>query len=161
MTVATDPRKTGVAAGPTLLAASAVAASITGTLTETALATIAVPPGAMGLNGGLQVWTTWTVTNSANNKTLRVRLGGIAGAQYMANVLTTSTSFNDIRRIRNRNSASSQVGGPASGTFGAAGAAVVTSSLDTAAAQDISITAQLASAGETITLESYEVWLLP
>jgi hypothetical protein len=35
-----------------VLAQSAVAASFTGTLTETVLATIAIPAGAIGVNGG-------------------------------------------------------------------------------------------------------------
>lgn len=164
MTVATDPRKTGVTAGATLLAASAVAASLTGSTSETALATITIPAGAMGLNGGVEVRSVWSMTNNANTKTPRVRFGGAAGTQYAALAATTSSTVSDVRRIRNRNAANSQVGAfPAGGSvgLGANGNAVVTSSVDTSAAVDIVLSGQLGSAADTITLESYEVWLVP
>jgi hypothetical protein len=163
MTVATDPRKTGVNAGMTLLAASAVAIPLTGTTNETTLATVAVPAGAMGLNGAVEIRTTWSNTNSANNKTPRVRFGGASGTVYFAVILTTTVAYLDIpRRIRNRNSASSQVGVTSSGgTFGTSGGAPTTSTVDTSATVDVVITGQLANSGENLTLESYEVWLLP
>jgi hypothetical protein len=146
-----------------LLAASAATGmSHTGNTNETALATISVSPP--GPNGGIEVRTVWSYTNSGNNKTLRVRLGGIGGTAYLALVPTTTTTLSDSRRIRNRNSNSSQVGSFSaanSGGFNTSSAAVVTSSTDWSAAVDLVISAQLASAGETITLESYEVWLLP
>lgn len=163
MTVSTDPRKTGIAVGPTLLAASAVAVSVTGTTAETTLATVTIPAGAMGLNGGLLIYTTWGYTNSVNAKTPRVRLGGAAGTIYMALPQSTTASLHDLRRIRNRNSAASQVGA-ASATGGmstASSGAAVTSTVDTAAAVDLVLTGALALNTETITLESYEVWLLP
>jgi hypothetical protein len=148
-----------------LLAASAATGmSHTGNTNETALATISIPGGAMGLNGGLLIYTTWTYTNSGNNKTLRVRFGGASGTQYLASTTTTTATLSDFRKIRNRNSASAQIGNTAGGagsTFGTTASAVTTSSVDTTAAVDLVISAQLASAGETITLESYEVWLLP
>lgn len=147
-----------------LLAASAVAASVTGTATETALATITIPAGAMGLNGAVHIYTVWTITNSANSKTVRVRFGGAGGTAYAALAATTSTSISDLRRIRNRNSASSQVGAFNAGGsvgLGANGNALTTSAVDTSAAVDIVLSGQLANTGETITLESYEVWLMP
>lgn len=152
-----------VPASAQLLARSAVAAALTGSTNETALATVTVPAGLMGVDGALHVYTTWATTNSANNKTLRVRFGGAAGNAYMANVLTTSASFNDMRRIRNRNSAASQVGtGSASASaYAAAGGAVTTSAVDTASAVDLVLSGQLATAAESISLENYEVWITP
>jgi hypothetical protein len=149
---------------PVLLAASAVAASVTGTTNETALATVTIPAGAMGLNGGVEIRTVWSVTNSANSKTPRIRLGGTSGTQFMAAVFTTTATISDIRSIRNRNSASSQVGSigaSAASSIGSSTVAVVTGSVDTSAAQDLVISGTLANSGETITLEMYEVWLLP
>lgn len=163
MTVATDARKTGVNAGMTLLAASAAGASVTGTASETALATVTIPGGAMGLNGGVFVMSSWTVTNSANNKTLRVRFGGASGTAHMQQAVTAVASVSDARRIRNRNATNSQVSSfsiSASG-FGTSSGALATSSVDTTQAVDIVFTGGLANTGETITLESYEVWLLP
>lgn len=149
---------------PKLLAASAVAASITGTLTETALATIPIPAGVLGLNGGIEIRSVWSTTNSANSKTMRTRLGGIGGSQFMTLAVTTSATTSDERRIRNRNSASSQIGSAPAGTTGyLANTAntLPTGAVNTAAAVDLVLSAQLANTGETITLESYEVWLLP
>lgn len=164
MSVTTDSMKTGLARAANLLAASAVAVSVTGTASETVLATVTVPAGAMGNNGGLLLYSTWTTTNSANNKTIFCRFGGPAGTAYLNFTVTTTSTTQDIRRIRNRNSVISQVGGMSTGGTGGisvSGIPVVVSSLNTAAAQDIVFSAQLALTSETITLESYEVWLLP
>lgn len=147
-----------------LLAASAVAVSTTGDTNENILATVAIAAGAMGLNGGLEIRSTWTVTNSANTKTVRVRLGGIGGTQYMGQALTASNTFGDTRRIRNRNSAASQVGSIGSSSaspVGASGVAVTTSTINTSVAQTLVFTGQNGLASEIITLENYEVWLLP
>jgi hypothetical protein len=153
-----------VPVAPILLGGSGVAASVTGTTDETALATVSVPAGTMGLSGAVEIRTTWTYTNSANSKNLRVRFGGIAGTQYGLIGVTTTATLSDVRRIRNRASASSQVSSATSGLstpYGTSSSAIVTSSINTASAVDVSITGQLTNTGETITLEQYEVWLLP
>ena len=51
-----------------VLGMSNVAIPLTGTVALTALVTIPVPAGVMGLNGVLRVTTTWTCTNNANAK---------------------------------------------------------------------------------------------
>lgn len=150
---------------PVLLASSsATGMAVTGTTTETALATVTIPAGAMGLNGGVEIRTSWTYTNSANNKTIRHRFGGISGTVYFATTATTSATAVITTRIRNRGAANSQIGaGPSTGfgPYTGGSGAHVTSAVDTSAAVDISITGELANTGETITLNSYEVWLLP
>jgi hypothetical protein len=164
MTIATDPRKTGINAGMTLLAASGVAVALTGTTNETAMATISIPAGAMGLNGGVMVKSVWSYTNSANAKTIRGRLGGIAGTTFLSFGATVTSAMSDMqRRFRNRGSASSQICSLPVGSFtnGGSTSAPATMAIDTAATQDVVLSGQLASAAETITLESYEVWLLP
>jgi hypothetical protein len=160
MTVATDPRKSGINAGMTLLAASAVPVSVTGTVNETTLATVTIPAGAMGLNGGLQIRTLWTVTNNANAKTLRVKFGSMLALQLQA---AGATGAQALTCIRNRNSASSQVGF-APGSNGLGTTVLSTPSLGTensATNVTLDITAQLGVGTDTATLESYEVWLLP
>lgn len=147
--------------GHVLLARSAVAASVTGTLSETALATVTIKAGVMGTNGQLRITTLWSHTNSANTKTERVRLGGIGGTAFLEVNATTTDSGQLMTMIRNRNSASSQVGANSgSSGLGLLAGAIATASLDTAAAQDIAITGQLVTAAESITLESYSVELL-
>jgi hypothetical protein len=161
--VATDAGKTGISRSMHLLCSSAVAASVTGTTSETTLATCTVPGGAMGRNGGVEIRTVWSYTNSANAKTLRIRFGGAAGTQYMSIAPTTTNALSDVRRIRNRNSASSQVGSQAFGSssFGTGSSAPVTSSLDTSGPVDIVASCQLALSTETCSLEAVEVWAMP
>lgn len=157
-------RAVTVGRAPQLLAASGAAVSHTGNLTETALATVSIPAGAMGLNGGLLIYATWSMTNSANSKTPRIRLGGLSGTIVSGAGHTAAATFHDIRRVRNRNSASSQVFSFAAGSAAVIGpttGALSTGAVDTSAAQDLVFSAQLANAGETLTLENYEVWLLP
>jgi hypothetical protein len=155
-----------------VVAASAVAVSHTGDTNETALATVAVPAGLMGTTGVLRVTSLWSLTSSENAKVLRARLGGMSGTEFLAVQLTSSATYRDQRQIANRNSASSQVGGPAGnsllplesfgpgGGWGAAAAAVVTAAIDTTVNQNLVLTGQLADAGETVALEAYLVELL-
>lgn len=147
---------------PVLIAASAVAVALTGTTSETALATNSIKGRAMGPNGFLEVETTWSWTNSANNKTPRVRLGGIAGTAFQDAVATT-TGHGAFRRIvANRNSNSSQVGSFATSitnSYSVGSGGAPTGSVNTALDQDLVITGQLANSGETMTLEGYRIWL--
>ena len=114
----------------------------------------------MGLNGILRVMTEWTMTNSANNKILRVRFGGIGGTSYLSTTRTADSCFADIKKIANRGAANSQFGINTAGYFGSGGTSGATSAIDTSAATTLVITGQKASAGETITLESYLVELI-
>lgn len=144
-----------------VLGKSATGPSHTGNTTETTLATITVPAGAMGPNGQIEIEALWTITGSVNAKTLRARLGGLAGTAYLAAV--TSVAANIVAqthtRIANRNNAASQVAYPAASAtgFGLTTVPVTTGAINTALAQDIVLTAQLANAGESITLDSYLV----
>lgn len=150
--------------GSQCLGRSGVAASVTGTTAETALATVTVPAGLLGLNGGLTIFTAWGVLNTANNKTPRVRFGGIAGTPFYSRASTTLVSISFVTRLRNRNSASSQVGGAPAGIsvgLGESGVAVTTSAVNTAVAQDVVISAQLGLGTESMSLENYEVWATP
>lgn len=151
-----------------ILRASASSVSAAADTSENTLATIAIPAGLMGANGILRITTLWSWTNSANNKTIKVYFGasgaGTGGTLYMSTIYTTTTGTRDQRQIANRNSASSQVGS-ANGFMTAAGwgtttGAVVTSSVNTGNASEVVLTGQKASAGETITLESYLVELI-
>lgn len=144
---------------PGVLARSAVAASVTGTTSETTLATIAVPAGAMGVNGGVRISGLFSYTNSANSKALRVKFGGTT---YYGPTVTTTASAPFLFEIWNRGAANSQVGPGVTNTvpLGAAAVAPTTSAVDTASAFNITFTGQLANSGETITLEAYTVEVL-
>lgn len=145
-----------------VLEASAVAASHTGNTTETILATIPVPAGIMGVNGALRIAADWTTTNSANDKTLRIRLGGIGGAVLTGTAFTTVANAFHRMMVVNRNSASSQwVSTDRSrATDIVSSYEATTAAVNTAVAQDLVITGQLETGTETITLENYIVELI-
>lgn len=143
-----------------VLGASAVAVSGPADTNENILATITIPAGAMGLNGILRVYSNWSFTNSANNKIMRVRLGGIGGTAYFQTTQTTQAWYADFRIISNRGVANSQVGPQNSAQFGSGSGSPATSAIDTSAATTLVITGQKASAGDTLTLESYLVELI-
>lgn len=158
-------RSAGVIAGPVLkaVASSAVAVSLTGSTSETVLATIPIQAGILGANGSLRISTFWSFTSSANNKTPRIRLGGVSGTAFSLINMTTATTGRVDALITNRNSEASQIG------FGSANRgndqlmtviAPVTGTINTANAVDLVLTAQLALGSETVTLESYLIEIL-
>lgn len=143
-----------------ILAQSSVGVSCGADTSEDTLATVTVPAGAMGANGRLRVTTFWTVTNSGNNKTLRVRFGGVSGTIYMGTTVTTIATSQAQHHICNRNAANSQFGSASSGVGpGSSSGAIVTSAVDTSAETTIVIAGQKASSGEVLTLEGYLVEL--
>lgn len=147
-----------------VLGIAGAAAAHTGDTAETALASFTVPGGAMGPNGVIRVTALWTYTNSANVKTLRVRLGGLSGAIFQANTVSTSNVIVTQRTIHNRNSQLSQVGFNVSvaNSFVAVGSGSppATGSEDTSVDQALVISCQLANSSETVTLEACLVELV-
>lgn len=142
-----------------VIAKSGVKVDRTGDTNEAIMGTIAIPAGAMGPNGALRITTTWSCTNSANNKTPRIRLGGISGSQILAATFTTQGAHIQ-RLLQNRGSAASQIssfGASSANSFTNASPATFT--VDTSIAQDLVITGQLALGSETLSLESYLVEL--
>lgn len=127
--------------------------AITGTTSEVQAFTYTVPAGLMGPNGVLEIVYLFTYTNSANNKTLRVRFGGTGGTVFSSVTAATSESSVKYIWIRNANSTSSQKG-PSSGSvtgFGTGTGAAIASSVDTSSATDIVISGALALSTETVT----------
>lgn len=142
-----------------VLAASAVAVPLTGSTDETALATVAIPAGAMGANGFLRITMHWSATNDASAKDIKVRLGGLAGTALWTQNITSTASMWTATYIANRNSAASQIGHNIRG-FGVTSGSPVTATVNTAVAQDLVISGQHADGTDTLTLESYLVELL-
>lgn len=142
---------------PIILAQSAVPASVTGTTVETVLASIVVPGGIMGQNGILRITAFWSYPNSANNKSCRIKLGGV---QLNSVGNTTSVSLQTMVLIRNRGAANSQICIAGSGV-GSSAIAPAVGAVDTTVDQVLAITGTLALDTETITLEGYTVEVLP
>lgn len=144
---------------PYVLAQSGVPLSVGAVTTETALATVTVPAGALGPNGYLVIYSLWSNNNSVNNKTFNIRLGGIAGAQALSIFNTANLFASTARYVISANSQSSQkfmpIGQPL--TFTQGSSAVITSSVNMASAWDLVFTGTKAVAGDTLTLESYQV----
>jgi hypothetical protein len=148
--------------GIQVLCKSAVAVSAPVDTTEDTLATCTVPAGAMGANGALRITTNWSITNNANNKTPRIRYSGAAGTSYAGPTWSTQVNGQFVLSIQNRGATNSQVGQAMLMNTTAAGtSAVSTSSADTTGSTSVVMTCQKATAGDTCTLESFLVELMP
>jgi hypothetical protein len=139
-----------------VLASSAVAIPLTGTVATTTLATVSIPANRMGLNGYFVVSTIWSCTNNANRKSYILQFGSTVSDIDLAN----SASYSDQRTIQNRNNASSQVIFAGVGGFGISATALSTASQDTTNSLNLTINGDLAVAGDTMTLEAYRVELV-
>lgn len=148
-----------------ILGCSGSAVALTGTASETILATIPIAAGALGLNGAVRVTAYFSMTNNANNKTPRIRFGasgaGTSGASIQGPTLASIAGYRTQGEIHNRASVSSQVYSPAGlgsgGWSSSTGVNPATAAIDTGAATEIAITGQLANTGDTLTLEYYLV----
>lgn len=134
--------------------------AVTNTTAETQVASFTLPGGVMGLNGVLRLCPMFSQTNSANTKTLRIKLGA-------ATVITQafggagSASAYGILTVRNLNSQSSQKStqGGSLGV-GTTSSAIGTSTADTSADITVSLTVQMGALAETVTLEHLFVEVL-
>lgn len=133
-------------------------AAYTQAITEVTLVSVTTPGGVMGLNGGLEVWTNFSVANNVNNKIPRVKLGGTRFGQYApASVVGAQW----ITKIRNRGSASVQISqGDNVAGVGNTNAPTI-GAVDTSVDQALTITGQLAVATDYLILEFQEVRLSP
>ena len=129
------------------------AVSLTGTTSETTLASFTVNGGLMGAKGKLKIWPLLSMTNNANGKTFKLKMDGNV---IYGNTRTNETHIQFVSIVRNANSESSQkIGTGVTAGLGTSTAAIVTLSVDTAVDFTISITGQLANAGDTLTLEGF------
>ena len=131
--------------------ASGVAVACPADTTEDTLQTFALP--ALRVGDTVRVTTLWTVTNSANNKTLKVKVGTTAFANV---VVTTVASVRLVTEISIRGTTSTQVSGTAQvNSAGTSPFSATTGTEAMGAASTMTITGQKALAGETLQLESY------
>lgn len=144
--------------GSCMLAASAVAVSVTGTVAKTTTATVVIP-ALLGLNGRVRVSAAMSVTNNANSKGALIEFGGQAVmSSTLASIASTCGTFD----VANRNNASAQLSTSRGGTFGNNGTSsqpVATTTVNTAVAQNLVFSFTLANSADTATLESYTVEL--
>lgn len=161
-TVYNNTYTTGVPAAPASKTAFATTGpgAYTGDTTEQGVTT-SLPANAMGSNGQLRVWTNWSYTNSANNKTLRVRFSGSSGTALANLVVTTTASVSHYVLIANSGSTAAQVASTNTATpFNAFTSNVQTATIDTTAATSLFQSVQKANATDNATIEFYTDELL-
>lgn len=141
----------------TVLKSSTVGVSHTGDTVEFTYATVTIP--ILGAKDILEIQTLWTTPTSANSKTTRIKLGGTS---FASPAYTTVTGIIQRVVIQNRGATNSQIGS----SYGNRSTDTVfvylgsqTGAIDTSVATSLTITGQLASAAETMTLECYFVTL--
>ena len=131
---------------PTILYNLATPVVLTGTTAETTLLTITIPAALMGLIGRLNVLSFFALTNNANNKTLRAKIGANTVAVQGA-ASRDATGFNFW--LLNLNSATAQ-----RNNYSALFA------IDTTVSMDLRITGQLADAADSMTLNTLSLELI-
>jgi len=139
--------------------------TVTGTLSETILASIPIPAGAMPANGMARL--TWTAANnnSANNKVLTVRLGassGVSGTSLAIQTQTTNIAFQTVTMIRNANATGSQAILSATNLapYGTSTNTITAAAIDTTAQSFINITGTLANVADSLTLNGWTLEII-
>ena len=125
--------------------------SLTGTTIETTLATIPIKGGVLGENGKIRFYILGTVTNSANNKSFRLKHAATTLWQI---AYTTAVGVTAQILFFNKNSESSQVTSLYNSSIlsGSASTAVTPSSIATSADFSLTITGQLADSADSISV---------
>ena len=148
--------------GEVLLYVDNVGATLTTVTTETVLSEFTLNKKLASPNMTIVVNSLWSMNNSANIKTPRVRVGGIAGTESVNPQIASNSSFQPKCLIRFRNALNSQIAmaGTQWSSYSATGGAVVTSSLDmTVNDAAIVLSGQLANAADYLTLRGYTITL--
>lgn len=141
--------------GAILLPVTTVLASLTGTLTETTMATATVPAAAMGTTGSVRITVAGSAgANNANAKNLRAKFGGTA---YQTLALASVLSGQGVSHIRNLTASSQKA---FSGSFGTLATAALTSAVNTGVDVPILVTGQLGVVSDTLTLDGVTIELL-
>ena len=131
---------------PTILYNLATPVVLTGTTAETTLLTITIPAALMGKIGRLNFASFFALTNNANNKTLRAKIGANSlNVASAANLNATGFNF----WLLNLNSATAQRNNNAA-LF----------AIDTTVSMDLIITGQLANAADSMTLNALTLELM-
>ena len=129
------------------------AVSLTGTTSETTLASFTVKGGLVGANGKMKIWPLLSMTNNANAKTIRLKMDGNV---IYGNARTNESHIQFLTIVRNTNSQSSQkLSAGITVGLGTSTAAITTLAVDTSADFNISVTGQLANAADSITLDGF------
>lgn len=148
------------ARNPLWVRAQNTAVSVTGTLVETVLWSITIPGGTIGTNGWAEIHFMASANNDASAKTLKWRLGGVAGTEVAIGMnLASVLSSNGVRYFACRNSNTAKISTPITGgasptPWFSSGSGLYTYNFDTSGDVTFVITGTLADAADTLTLEA-------
>lgn len=148
--------------GSVILARSSTQVTAPGDTAENTLYTYSIAAGLMGPTDSLRITTRWTYSNNANSKMTRIRIaatelagniGANAYAGYNQAVITN-------RAINSQLAAITTYVNTAVSLHSAINDPMRTGAVDMTAAQNLTITAQKATGGDTMALESVLIELL-
>lgn len=139
-----------------VLAASGTPASCSSTAIDEVLDSFIIPAGVLGVRSIVQIAPVWSFTSSANDKIIKVRIGGTV--LYTA-TRTTSVAEGPLIEIVNRNAINAQLipysNGP--GYYTAAASVPTTASIDFSVNKTVEFLGQREDAGDTLTLEYFRI----
>lgn len=153
------PDTLGRVASPSLVLARVVGAQASPADTnENLIASVTLPGNVLGKHGCVKITTVWTLTSSANNKTIATKFGATA---VCSNVHTTVAGVRQEIILGNAGATNSQIASSIAVTPAAIIGAETTAAIDTTADVVIGFYATKASAGETATLKAYTIEVMP
>lgn len=150
--------------GQCLLASTNISVSVTGTADQTELGSVTLPGGLVSANGILEVSSFWAMTNSANSKNIKIKIGqtsdpATGGSSFLNRTETTILYHQHLCVLRCANSTSSQkaISSTLAAGFGSTTASNFTNTYDLSTDKKIFFTGQLANTGETVTLRGWRL----
>lgn len=150
--------------GQCLIYSTNASVSVTGTVDQTELGTVTLPGGLVSANGILEISSFWTMTNSANNKIIKIKLGQtsdpVTGGSSFVNRTETTILYHQhlcILRCSNSVNAQKAISSTISTGLGSTTASNFTNTYDLSTDKKIFLTGQLANTGETITLRGWRL----
>jgi hypothetical protein len=145
----------GNISGGSNINSGAPSSTLTGTLTKTALASIAIP--ALKANSHLAIYYAWKSNGSANNSTVTMTLGGQDFG--FTDTRATANWVDATIRAQNLGVTNSQfVSNNSPGAHTSGGPVLLT--VDTSVPQQLNIWGQLSNVGDSMSLEVCQVQIL-
>lgn len=141
------------------------AVNVTGTTTETETHNLLIPAGLMSSNGILEIMCINSMTNNANNKTLRIKLSstsGTSGTNFLNSTVASIALMQYVVLIRNANSTNAQTGFTSSvasnsGGVGVSTSAKATATINTSSDSYLNFTVTLANAADSASFSGISV----
>ena len=137
----------------------------TSSLTEANLDTCTLPAGIEGVNGRLEVRSTWIFTGTAGAKYQLARLSASAGASGTVVLNYNSTAADTWQfcpiDIFNEGSNSTQIGNGSCSNAGSVTTSFSTPAINTGNAHYLNMDGEVANAGDSVTLKSWSVTVHP